>query len=295
MITGKQREQKEFVRELFVGFTSVKVAAFNPTREELNTLLGREPKDEDKPLEYLGQDTDGNQRLRVSFWLLDEVKNRFIPYSFNITNKERKNKDGDKVQLINATCSTTWAPYVEGTDEPNEELIQDWFCNFVNKEKEVLGKKKWRKALAGEEELGTLLRAWLGKINFNDVDTEVLIDMKALFKGNYSEISDLINSDYSTSFVSLLGVRTDVDEPTKKYQQVWGKAFLPNGFLPYIQKGLKFPSDYSKNIWKKFEEGVSGEYGFDSYHELCPIKEYDETTDPAAGSRKVSDPKTSDY
>jgi len=310
-VKGKQREQKEFVKELFVGFTAVKVVAINPNLEELNELLGREAAPDQKEPVYLGNDQEGNNRLRLAFWLQDIKSNKLFVHSFNLTNKERKNKDQDKVQLVNSTCSTTWAPYIKKgdvvTDKVDESVIQDWFANFTTKEKEVIGPKKFRKALAGEEELATLLRSWLGRLDFMDKETEVMVDTKKLFKENYKELRELIsldeNGEFSaegidTPFVILLGVRTDEDDSTKKYQQVWSKAFLPNSFMKYINNGNKFPTDYAKKVWKKFSDEVSGEYGFDGYTELIAITEYDETKDISGGvkaGQEAPTPADSNY
>lgn len=310
-VKGKQKEQKEFVKELFVGFTTVKVVAINPDRDEVNKLVGKESSDEDKPLTYLGNDQEGNDRLRMAFWLEDLNTGKLFVHSFNLTNKERKNKEGDKVQLVNSTCTTTWAPFVkkgdEVTDKVNESVIQDWFLNFTDKEKTVLGPKKWRKALSGEEELATLLRSWLGRMSWMDPETEVMVDTKKLFKENYKELRELISLDekgnfspdgYDTPFVILVGVKTDEDDNTKKYQHVWGKGFLPNGFMKYINNGNKFPTDYAKKMWKKFVEEVEGDYGFDGFTELKPLTEYDVTKDisgsPKTG-QEIPTPTSSDY
>lgn len=292
-VKGKQKEQRDS-KELFVGFTTVKVVAVNPSREQLNKLLGKEDSPDDEPIKYLGTEKEsGVDRVRLAFWLKDDKNDKLFVHSFNLTNKERKNKDGDKVQLINSTCTTTWAPYVKGEDgtittQVDQSLIQDWFLSFTDKDKKVIAPKKWRKALAGEEELGTLLRSWLGRLDFNDTETEVLIDTKKLFAENYKELRQLISLDeegnfteegYDTPFVILLGVRTDKDDTTKKYQQVWSKNFLPSGFMKYINNGNKFPSDYSKKVWKKFFDEVKGDYGFDGFTKLVPLTEYDVNED----------------
>lgn len=311
-VKGKQREQKEFVKELFVGFTTVKVVAVNPSRKELNQLLGKEESPEDKDIVYLGNDQEGNDRLRLAFWLEDVKTGKLFVYSFNLTNKERKNKEGDKVQLVNSTCTTSWAPYIKKgetiTDKVDESVIQDWFVNFTDKEKNVLGPKKWRKALAGEEELVVLIRGWLGRLNFMDVDTEVMVDTKKLFKENYKELRELISLDengefskegFDTPFVPLLGVRTDEDDSTKKYQQIWNKAFLPAGFMKYINNGNKFPTDYAKKVWKKFKDEVEDkDYGFDGFTKLVPLEPYNEAEDIASTDNtgeEVAAPQTSDY
>lgn len=309
-IKGKQREQKEFAKKFYVGFTTVKVVAVNPSREEINKLVGKEDSPDDKEMVYLGEDQEGNERLRLAFWLKDVKTGELYPYSFNLTNKERRNKDNTKVQIINSTCGTTWVP-VDENGKVDESAIPNWFTTFTDRENQVLGTKKWRKALAGEEELGTLLRSWLGKLNFMDADTEVLVDTKKLFKENYKELRELITLDekdeftgegYDTPFVALLGVRTDEADSTKKYQQVWGKGFLSESFMKYInnggENGPKFSSEYTKKVWKKFKDEVTGDYGFDGYTELVALKEYDESKDISGGlktGKEVPAPTSSDY
>lgn len=309
-VKGKQKEQKEFAKELFVGFTSVKVVAVNPTRDEVNKLIGKESSDEDKELTYLGNDLEGNDRLRLAFWLQDMKTSKLYVHSFNLTNKDRKNKDGTKVQVINQTCTTTWAP-IDEDGKVNEKVIPDWFLKFTDREGKTLGPKKWRKSLAGEEELGIFLRSWLGKLNWSDPETEVMVDTKKLFKENYKELRELITLDekgefttegYDTPFVVLLGVRTDENDTTKKYQQVWSKGFLPNDYMRHINNGgstgPKFSNEYAKKVWKKFKDEILGDYGFDGYTELIPIAEYDVTKDVTGGTKVAKEapaPQSSDY
>ena len=323
-VKGKQREQKEFSKELFVGFTSVKVVGINPNRDELNKILGKESSPDDKEIVYSGLDQEGNDRMRILFVLKDDTNDKIFFHSFNLTNKVRKNKEGDKCQIVNSTCSTSWVPLIpavdkkgktvindEGktvySDKMDESLIQDWFANFTNKEKEIKGPKKFRPALSGEEELVTLVRSWLGRLDFMDPETEVLIDTAKLFKEDFKELRELISLDeegklteggLDTGFVVLLGVKTDEEDTTKKYQQVWSKAFLPAGFMKYINNGMKFPSDYSKKIFKKFKEEVEGEYGFNGFTELVPLREYDETKDIAGTTvtgKEIAAPQDSNY
>lgn len=295
---GKKKEVKEFKNELYTGFASVRVLAVNPTREELNKMLGKEPSENDKEFVYLGADDEGNERLRLAFWLYDENKEKYFVHSFNLINKFRSNKDGTKAQIVNSTCTTSWVPFKVGkngvTDKVDETVIQDWFLQFTSKDKEVIGTKKWRKAIIGEEELVTVLRSMLGRLDWFDPDTEVLIDMNKLFKEDYTEITSLItplgdesdedNKGFDTPFVALMGVRTDEQDPSKKYQQVWGKGFLPNGFMRYINNGNKMPTEGSRKIWNRFLDEVEGEYGFSSYYKLTPLMVYDEKEDIAGGA-----------
>lgn len=275
MIKGKEKEQSIGVtNHKYVGFTSVEVRAVNPSRSELNKLLGKEDENEDKEITYLTQDNEGNDRIRLSFWLYSEKFDKYFVHSFNLTNKKRTSKDGLKNQYVNNTCITAWA------DE--EKNLPEWFTAFQDREKNNLGKKEFRQALLGEEELATLLRAWAGKMTWTDPGCSVLIDTKSLFAEDYSELRSIIGSDYETPFVILLGVRTDENDMTKQYQQVYGKSFLPGGFMKYLEKGFKFPTDYTKKTWDRFVDEVEGEYGFNSYFELVPALEYDSAKDVAA-------------
>lgn len=285
MIKGNAKQETKFENQLFTGFTVLTVKAVNPTRVQLNKLLEKEDSDDDKEIEYKGEDKDGNDRIRLVFWLHDENLNKFFPYSFNLIKKERMNKNEDKNQFINSVCLTSWAD--------KQENLQDWFVKFIDRQKNELGTKEVRKALVGEEELGTLLRAWLGKLNWNDPETNVMIDTAKIFKEDYSELQSQIGGDYATPFVALLGVRTDENDTEKQYQQVYGKSFLPAGFFSYIENGFKFKTEYSKKVWQKFEEEVMSEYGFSSFYEMEPLKNYDKTLDPAVrGVAKDSVPVT---
>lgn len=302
-IKGKTKEQKkDFVKELYVGLTSVRVVAINPTRAQLNKMLGKvdEGEEEKEEFKYLDEDKDGNQRLRLAFWLYDEENDKYFVQSITLTDEERVSKDGEKVQLVNSVCNTTWVPFKKNdkdelTDEADESFAQVWYRNFTTKEtKEVIGKKRIRKAIRGEEELVILLRTWIG-MDWYDPETDVMIDTKKLFKENLKELRDVIGDErYERQFVILTGVRTSEDDPTKKYQQIFNKAYLPSGFMKYIKNGNKFPSDYSKKAWKEFTDKVSDQYGFTCFHKLAPLSLYNEKEDPVGTNSAKPKPAEAD-
>lgn len=287
MIKGKEKEQLNSSKH--VGFTLVRVKAINPTRQELNKLLGKEDVEDDKEINYITQDPEGKDRVRLSFWLHDEKLDKYFVHSFNLTDKERTSRDGVKYQYVNSTCITAWADV--------EKNLPDWFTHFLDKEKNKIEKKQFRKALLGEEELVTLIRAWLGRMTWKDPESGVLLDTKALLNEDYTELRSQIEGKYDTPFVILTGVRTDEGDATKQYQQVYGKSFLPGGFMENIENGFKFTSDYAKKIWTKFEAEVNGDYGFNSYFELSPITEYNPRKDVATASSTRADitPTNSKY
>lgn len=292
-VSGDVKSNNEVKK--YIGFTQVKVIAVNPTRSELNRILGKEDSEDDKPIEYVGEDKEHNTRVRLSFWLQEDKKldadekAKLFVYSFNITDKARISKDELKTQYINNVAITSWTAFEvdedgKPTEVVDESLFPTWFTNYIDKDGNDLGEKVYRQAKVGEEELAILLRSWLGKVNFSKPNGNITIDPDRLLKEDFDELKELITSSYSTPFVILTGVRTDENDATKQYQQVYGKGFLPNGFMQYINDGLKFTTDFAKKAWTKFERDVTGEYGFDAYFDLVPLKEYDAEEDVAQSS-----------
>lgn len=288
MITGEQRETVSRVEnKKFVGFTPVTVAAINPTRRELNRLLGREDSDNDKEIIYKAEDADGNDKVRLTFYLHAEAIDKYVPYSFTLINKVRVSKDGLKKQYVNNTCGTSWA------DSPDN--LDKWFTTFEDREGNELGKKTVREALVGEEELMTILKSWLGRLNFYNAAANVVVDTNKLFKEDYSELRNIIGGHYDTPFVALFGVRTDEGDSEKQYQTIYGKSFLPMSMMDGIKKGMKFSKEPQRKSWTKFETEVEGQYGFtDSYFELKELKEYDKTLDVTQAESGIT-PTNSKY
>ena len=288
MVKGNKREELKDKNVKYVGFTDVKLRAINPTRSKVNELIGREDSEDDKEVLYKTTDSLGNDKIRISAWLYDEQLDKYFIHSFNITNKERTSVDGVKKQFINSSAVVAWSD--------TEENLPDWFTHFLDKEGNKLVAKKFRTAMIGEEDLSFLLRSWLGRIPCNDPDSEVYIDMERLFDEYYSELQALIDSGYDSAFVALLGVKTDDADPTKQYQQVYGRAFLPMGFLPYISKN-KFPSAFASKTWSRFVTNATGDYGFKAFYELKPLMKYDPKADIATSPRAKADvtPSNSKY
>lgn len=282
MVKGNEKDGTVVINQKNVGFALVKLKAVNPSREQVNELLGKE---DDKEITYLAKDAEGNDRVRLSFWLYCSEADKYFIHSFNLTNKVRKSRDGVKTQYVNSSCSTAWGE--------KESDLPVWFTHHVDKEGNKMEKKKFRPALLGEEELTTLIKSWLGNLKWKNLETSVMIDTEKLFEGDYSELRQEINGKWDRQFIILTGVRTDENDIEKKYQQVYGKAFLPGEFDEYIKNGMKFPAtkngQYASRIWDKFEKDVIGQYGFSAYFELDAIKPYDASKDPAASVSAKAD------
>ena len=271
MIKGKEQQQTKR-REKYEGFTAVSVRAVNPSRVEIDKLLKRETIEDGMDPEYLSQDQDGNQKVSINFWLYSEELDQYFVHSIWLTNKVKESKDGIKKQYVNSTCSTFYV------DDPSN--LPANFTMFLSKTKDELGYKRYREALVGEQDMCVFLTSWLGRIKWTDPETDVLLETAPLFKGDYKELQDLVDGNYDTPFVALLGVKTK--DTGEQYQTIFNKMFLPASFMNYISKGKVFPTDYTKKMWDKFNKEVSGEYGFNAYYTLDPAKAYDQSKDLAA-------------
>ena len=68
MIEGKVRPQTEqFVKK--VGIFEAEVICINTTTEEFKEVLNIDLKEDSKAAEYLGESKEGNNYLRLNFWL----------------------------------------------------------------------------------------------------------------------------------------------------------------------------------------------------------------------------------
>jgi len=285
MVKGNVRaEVNDYSR--YVGLEKFSVVAVCPSREELNTLLGSEGKSEE--IEYCGEDNEGNAKVRLSFWLKGEKTGKFFAHNISLINKEKMDKEKVKFQYINSVLDTSWA-------EDPEKDFPDWFRSFI-KDDEEIGEKTYKKALVGEEELGIFLKAWFGKIDFYDPAAEITVDRKKLFAGNFKDLRENLSQSYVTPFVGLLGVKTDDEDPSKQYQQIYSKAFLPAYFMISINNGMNF-SQKARKTWDRFVKSVedpanAGKYGFKAYYVLEPVCEYDKSKDVSAGGVSSKPPVT---
>jgi hypothetical protein len=330
-VTGKVKEQKQFEDfKKFIGLFKSEVVAVNPTREELNEILGLEPKDGEKEIEYL-KEKEGVDMVTLTFWLkVDGQKDTFLPFRINLKNEIRRDKEGKKIELVNSTGDTQW---LEADEDNNydEGLLWDSFTHFTNTtmyelksgdrsekwqagakpvEFEKLAPKRYRPALVGESELYEFMKSWLSNIDLKFPGNEeyppanLLLDMEELLAGRYEQLQSLIDSPLATNtykdqtyrigFVGLAYVRTDRDDPNKQYQQVF-KKFLPSTFMKHINNNLSFPKGFALDKWNKFIKEVEGEYGVDGDYILEPLKEYDPNMDIAASNKTRPDVEDPNY
>lgn len=267
-VKGKVREIKEFSKS--VGLFESSPIAMNPSREELEKLLGVEI---ERDPEYLKEDQeDGIQTLRLTVWLKEVLKGGLFPLQFFLKDAERINKDGTKKQYINSVGDTSWA------DEPGN--LPTWFDE---------NGKTYRVAKVGEEEMYKFLRSWL-IVDTREAGAELDFDWKKLMRGNVKELTDLIGGPYSTdpvkgsstTVVALATVATSKDGE-KEYQQVYNRAFLPGYCMKFFTLGGK---KHPKMVDKFIEQIEDPEYGCKQFYgvELAPLHEYLPSENVAAGN-----------
>lgn len=265
---------------LKVGLAEYKVLAVNPTRQELNKLLGKEDSDEDHDIEYLGTNKEnGNTTMRLTFWLQD-VKTGFkTPITFFLENTDDVSQTG-KLRYVNAVGASS---YMDAEDN-----LQDWFKKAMT----------YRVAKKGECELMEFMRNWMTGIELN-VDkggnrNNILLEMSKLFRGNPTEMKDIANSEFAGTVVCLATIKSkQTEDGTKNYQNVYNRRFLPGNCIRYFtaKKGNK----PAPRFVQKFVDEISGEYGPKDYFVVEELRDYREGENPVNTDQAVLNPVTPKY
>lgn len=283
-IKGKKREATEDFGKK-IGMVEVRVIAINPSVEEYADVLGIELKEDSKAANYLGESNDGNNYVRVDFWLETVKDGQKFKTSFFLEDKNRMNKDETKQQYINNIGVCSWAA--------DEDTLPSWFA-----------KRDYRNAYSGEEDFYAFLRNWLGGLDYRDEDTELSLSWKDLMKGKLGDLRDLIDGDYATNLVAMATVIIKGEgEDIKEYQGIYNKGFLPAytmrhfnlvdysnpEILARVQAKVKDMKPH-----ERFIKNASGEYGCKDIYSFRPISEYiaEEhlaASDDAAGGEGVTD------
>ena len=282
-IGGKKRENTgggDFSKK--VGLFEANVIAINPTLEEFKDVLGMELKEDSKAAEYLGETRDGNNYLRLDFWL-QEVKNQEkYKVSFFLEDKERENKDGTKKQYINSIGMCTWAA--------DENDLAEWFTKG----------RDYRVAYVGEEDFYNFMRNWLADLDYRDADTVLQIEWKKLMRGNVKDIKDQIGGEWAKSIVALATVIVkERDGESKEYQGVYNKAFIGGYALkqfrlvdysnPKTQETLKNKKPRDLKAHEKFVLNIVGEYGCKDYYTFKEIQDYNPDDNLVASDSYISE------
>lgn len=234
---GKETTDVEFKR--YIGVASCYVAGINPTKAELESIYGSQEKDP----EYVGEmDVDGTKVPNVRITILaqpDPAKYgemKPISVSMFIQKRYRYNKDKTKVQVIDKYGRTAWVT-IEQAKNKEIPMYSNGPANLD---------KDYRPAYVGEEKLTSFIINYLGipsVMRYNNTekkwymvdnpqDSECRLDhIEDYFKGNFSELNDVLKLQPNNRIKVLFGIKTDSEG--RQYQAAYTDMFLKNSITDY--------------------------------------------------------------
>jgi|694.fasta_scaffold111719_3 hypothetical protein len=310
----KKNESKE--RKMMVGIGEVQILGFNPSREELDNILGIE-RDEDyeaKPefeyfkegVELKQKDEDGNEtdsifcdQLNVTVWVKEVKSGEKLPINFTLYKTEDISRTG-KYKFVNQHGKSIYCD-----DEAN---LSEYFTNTPGKVKQPLA---YKKAYKGEANLLEFLASWTG---INPFDTESSLfpeDTKKFWTGNMKELNSLV-IDFSTNTVMCnFSVRVkevtdnDGNTETKEYNRIETKGFCSGHYMKFFRQYAKnnFDGLHTKakmgntSMYQlaKFVEDIYGEYGVKNFTFKGELTEYQEGMNPVNAESAVVTDTNADY
>lgn len=210
----------------YTGIFMCNVVGINPTKAEIEELYKSIGQDRtvEEPV-YFSHDQNGVPTARIDIWLKtlkDEVGVEILhPVSYFIKNTTRVNRDGTKLQVINAFGNTCWPT----NEEQAAGIIPEKSRKFYEPE-------GMRPAFEGEESLTKALKAYLnikpfsfpkddGTTGYNE-KTEAYCQLENIpryFTGDISEIKNAFLSQPTNIIKYPFGVKKT--EEGKLYQTVF--------------------------------------------------------------------------
>lgn len=235
---GKESVEGSF--KMYKGMAAFNIVAVNPTKAELEALTGRELENEP---EYVGKTDEGKEQVRVVFYgktapdaKLNNGIEMLIPISFMLTKDYRVGQTSGKYQIIDKFGRTAWAT----KEEVQSKAIPQYTSGPANISAD------YRLAWQGEEFLTDFLIQWLNipgpavykdkvwVMKENTDDSEVSLDMAALFKGDVKELKELVTLAAAYIVKGAVGIRTvDNENGTRQYQAVFTRKFAKNAVTDY--------------------------------------------------------------
>ena len=229
-------EAKVIVQDikLYTGIVKARILAINPTLEELNKI-GIPFQNE---ITYLDQSLDGDERVRLDFWLhctapenspikLD-IKTKV---SFFITNRFNTSKEKGTTEVINSLGQTCWANVTgEG---------KNLHCELSENQAKWFKTEGMRVAFSGESQLTEFLRNWL---NASREDELCLSKPTALFKGDFSELKGLVGTFNGPGNIPRV-MLTVTEKGGKYYQSVFNRFFARWNSTSHVPWSKYFAED----------------------------------------------------
>lgn len=276
---------------LYTGILEGAPVMVNPNKKALYEWRGWEEKEDSKEPEYVGKDRDENTRITVEFCIEDKLSGKKFQHRILVTDKKSVSEKSGKKQYVNQLGMSTWVD-----DKKN---LPEWFLKIKDKNKEVIAETDWREAYQGEADIYEFMRNWLGKVNWFSPTTNVLLDMKKLFRGNVDEIRNLIPTDKTPEEEILAGTLTmlavvyitEKDGEKKMYQNI-AKVYMPGYRIKNARLACTTNSWDSDKNTKRFKEQVIA--SVKEAYKLDVLQEFDESQHLQATDQVISHSETPD-
>ena len=272
------KEAQEFKR--YIGVCPVFVKAVNPNKAEheklFNTTLEEAPVYvQDK------EDAEGNtyKNVRISVVLAPDVEKigfemPIVTMPLFVANKKQHGANSGKYQVVDKYGRFAWAT--------ETEISAKEIPTYNNGKKADIS-NDYRIAYVGEEELTAFIKAFLciPSITKWDNDNKCMVPNKDVkpeececrlevesfekfFKGDFSEIKEILGFQPNNKVKVCLGVRIDPNSG-KLFQSVYTKKFMSNASTNYnsLDKLLQADAAYAQEHNKVF----STEYSAETVHE----------------------------
>ena len=271
------KEAQEFKR--FIGVCPVFVKAVNPNKAEheklFNTTLEEAPVYvQDK------EDNDGNsyKNVRISVVLQPDTEKigfdmPLVTMPLFITNQKQYGANSGKYQVVDKYGRFAWAT--------EAEISAKEIPTYSNGKKADIS-NDYRIAYVGEEDLTNFIRVFLcipsitkwdnnekcmvPNTDVKPEECECRLDIETFekfFKGDFSEIKDILGFQPTNKVKVCLGVRTDANG--KLFQSVYTKKFISNAATNYssLDKALQADIAYATT----HNKALSTEYSAKAVHE----------------------------
>ena len=272
------KEAQEFKR--YIGVCPVFVKAVNPNKTEheklFNTTLEEAPVYvQDK------EDNNGNsyKNVRISLVLQPDVEKigfemPLVTMPLFITNQKQFGANSGKYQVVDKYGRFAWAT--------EEEISAKEIPTYSNGKKANIS-NDYRIAYVGEEDLTNFIRVFLcipsitkwdnnekcmvPNTNVKPEECECRLDVESIekfFKGDFSEIKEILGFQPNNKIKVCLGVRTDMNS-NKLFQSVYTKKFMSNASTNYdsLDKALQADIAYAS----EHDKVLNTEYSAEAVHE----------------------------
>lgn len=250
----------------YYGFNKFKCVAVNPTAAQISKLLGRE--DVGQEPNYITQVQTGDvvvPQVRIDFWLQSTTNiPMLVRLSYYLVQNAQYDRNKTKVHVIDEFGRDAW-PTIEECENHQIPIYKNGPANITNNYKPMFGKE--HEFLIGF--LKSLL--WIppyqfvkdGQVFTNDPEKcKCSLDkILSYFKGDFSELNELVKMHPENEIWALVGVRKADDG--NLYQQVFKEAMTSvrnNNYRTFINKALKDRKEAGVYMNVEFFDGPMKEY-----------------------------------